>query len=120
MNVKIIECETVREEDGLAISSRNTYLSKEERQHANILYSTIKRAEKELQEGKTINQVKNNAIKMLKGCSFVKKIDYFDIREPDTLKTVRKINRNINKVLIAGAVWFGSTRLIDNKIVAIG
>jgi len=119
MNVRITECDTVREEDGLAVSSRNTYLGKEERQSAGILYSAIKHAEKELNEGKDINSVKKDAENMLKGCSFVKKIDYFDLRDPETLRSIKKIDANIKRVLIAGAIWLGDTRLIDNKIVAI-
>ncbi len=117
VDVQIVECETIREPDGLALSSRNAYLNPEERKNANILYLAIIMAENEIKRGRSIAAARQNAMKMLKGCSFIKKIDYFDIRDPEDLKTVRKLDGEKSKILIASAVWFGKTRLIDNKVI---
>jgi len=118
--VEIIDCDTVREADGLALSSRNKYLSDEERKNAAILYKSILFAENEIKNGqKQISEIKKECMEMLSLNKFIKKIDYFDIRDSENLKEVKKADRSVNKILIAAAVYIGSTRLIDNKVILL-
>ncbi len=125
LNIEIIGCDTIRENDGLALSSRNSYLSSAERKEANILYKTILFAEKELKEKKrSIMAIRRKSIEMLYGCKFISKVEYFDIRDAENLKALKKIEYNKegdaeNKILIALAAWIGKTRLIDNKVVVL-
>jgi len=119
IKIQIAECETVREPDGLAMSSRNSYLNNTERKNANILFRAISLAENEIKKGKSIETARRKAIRMLKECVFVKKIDYFDIRDPEDLKILKKPDKEKSKILIASAIWFGKTRLIDNKVADI-
>lgn len=111
MHVKVVVCPIVREEDGLAMSSRNTYLGESERHQAVVLY-------KALQEAKTaIGQGLNEASKVRELMhqrvltQSAARIDYVSIVNEDTLEEVTKIK---GKILIAIAVKFGSIRLIDN------
>lgn len=113
----------IRETDGLAMSSRNAYLSSEERIHAPILYQSLLQAKKMI-KNKTTNPekiveiVRKMILKKVKCCRGVSryaqiKIDYIEIRNADTLEKIKKITGNI---LIALAVKFGKARLIDNII----
>jgi pantoate--beta-alanine ligase len=118
--VKIIGCETVREADGLAMSSRNKYLSEEERKNAAILHSTILFAEEEIKKGNgDLKEIKKKCIGILSSGKDVKKIDYFDFRNPETLEEERSSLSSPCKILIAAAVYIGTTRLIDNKVVLL-
>jgi len=118
--VSIIECETVREPDGLALSSRNRYLTKEERENATILYETILFAESRIKSGeKNLSEIKKDCREILKSNKFVSKIDYFDIRDPEDLGEIKKLSRCTGKFLIASAIYIGSTRLIDNKVILL-
>ena len=114
LSVKIVTTPTIREPDGLAMSSRNLYLSKNERQAAPVLW-------KALQEGKTMAQ--NGMQEASKVRSVIvrritreplAKIDYVAVVDPKTLRKVRKIS---GLTLLALAVRIGKTRLIDNIIV---
>ncbi len=102
---------TVREADGLAMSSRNTYLNSEERKSATILYSSLKLAESLINKGKVnaeeIIKIMQEEIALEK----VAKIDYIAIVDPQTLNNMPKIHA---PVLICLAVHIGKTRLIDN------
>jgi pantoate--beta-alanine ligase len=124
--VKIVGCPIIRENDGLALSSRNKYLSKEERGNAVILYQSLKFAEELINKGeREVKKIKNIATKKLITNPAITSIDYFDFRDPLTLKDFKKLGKIDNdkkpkKVLIAAAVWIGKTRLIDNIIVSYG
>ena len=107
VSTKIIGCETIREPDGLAMSSRNKYLSQNERINAVILRNTILFAEEE---------IKKECLKILNTGEFIKKVDYFDIRDPETLDELKRIQNSPQNILLAGAVYIGATRLIDNKV----
>jgi len=112
MDVEVIGCPIVREEDGLAKSSRNKYLSKEERTSAVSLYKALQLAQKMFNEGETdpekiISQMEN----LIKSYPQVKEIQYIEIVDPDTLKPKEKVEKG-DRVLIA--VFIGDTRLIDN------
>ncbi|HHV29721.1 MAG TPA: pantoate--beta-alanine ligase [Clostridium sp.] len=116
MNVEIITCPIVREEDGLAMSSRNVYLSPEDRKSAVVLSKSLMESEELIKKGETNGgkirkhiidriQTEKNAV-----------IDYVELVNADTLESVDEIK---GRVLIALAVKFGSTRLIDNIIVEV-
>ncbi|MHB1376876.1 MAG: pantoate--beta-alanine ligase [Candidatus Humimicrobiaceae bacterium] len=120
VNVKIIGCETIRETDGLAMSSRNKYLTEKERKNAVILHNTILFAEEEIKKRyKDPEEIKKECLKILNLSEFVKKVDYFDLRDPETLEELKSIKSSPFNVLIAAAVYMGTTRLIDNKVVLL-
>ncbi len=111
MNVKILAHPTVREEDGLAMSSRNKYLSPEERRNALVLSRSLNHARERVKGGDRIAAViiseAKGMIAKTPGCV----IDYVEIVDPDFLKPVDIIE---GRVVMALAVRVGKTRLIDN------
>lgn len=111
IDTEIIGCPIIREEDGLAKSSRNTYLSKEEREAAIILSKSLNKAKKSLYAGernpKTIKEIIESEILEEK----LAKIDYIEVVDLLSLKEIDNIEMD---VLIAIAVFIGKTRLIDN------
>ncbi len=117
-DIEIIVAPIVREPDGLAMSSRNVYLSDSERKDATVLYESLKLAEKLIENGE--RNPKNIILKMeeLIKSKPTAKIDYIAIVEPETLEKVEILNEG-KEYLIALAVRIGSTRLIDNTIVKI-
>ncbi|OVE68392.1 pantoate--beta-alanine ligase [Clostridium diolis] len=111
IDVEIVACPIIREEDGLAKSSRNTYLSKDERKAALVLSRSLEIAKDALRKGeRNANNIKN-AIKEVLNSEPLAKIDYVEIVDSDSLKSVEIIERN---VLLPIAVYIGKTRLIDN------
>ena len=117
LDIKIIPCPTIREKDGLALSSRNKYLLKEERENAPVIYETLKKAKKMIEDGEEdLKLVVKQAIYNIRQTPHVKKIDYFDIRDTETLEEINTRTINID-ILIAAAAWFGETRLIDNIVI---
>jgi len=115
MEVEIRECAIVREPDGLAISSRNFYLSSQEKEEALSLYRALKCAESLIKAGSSVSDVISEMEKIVKKERHAK-IDYIEIVDPLTLEEVKTI-RPGKKVLVALAVWIGNTRLIDNMLV---
>lgn len=112
--VKIISLPIVREKDGLALSSRNVYLSCEERKRALSLSRSLQTA-KNLIKYKNMKSPEKIISEIRKMISpRVDKIDYIDLRDAETLEKVKYIKK---KVVIAVAVFVGSTRLIDNIVV---
>ena len=114
MDIEIVGCPIVREADGLAKSSRNTYLNKEERQAALILSRTIRMGEKLVQEGLTDATELVTKMKANLETEPLAKIDYVEAVSMDNIEKVETIGSN---VLVAMAVYIGTTRLIDNFIV---
>ena len=114
MDVEVIGCPIVREDDGLAKSSRNTYLSPEERQAALILSKTIKLGEDMVKKGEKNCKVILDAMKKNIETEPLAKIDYVKIVDGLTMQQIDTIDRPI---LCAMAVYIGKTRLIDNFIV---
>ena len=115
LDTKVIPCPIVREKDGLAMSSRNKYLTPEERSDATIISRAIKKGmetilDGERDSGKVIQLIKE----MIGSAKTLKKIDYVSIVDIYTLEDVPFIDRD---VLIAVAAYFGKARLIDNKEV---
>ncbi len=114
MDLEIIGCPIVREEDGLAKSSRNTYLSSEEREAALCLSKSIFLAESLVKDGETSAQViKEKMTKVLEEEPLAK-IDYVEAVDSLTIDAVDEVKEG---TLIAIAVYIGKTRLIDNTII---
>src|SRR2546423_211597 len=115
-DVRIIVCPIVREQDGLAMSSRNVYLSPEERKQATVLYRSLMRAQTLADQGESNSASLLAAGKQVIAEAPAVKLDYFEIVNSDTLEPVSNISRG---ALVAVAAYVGNTRLIDN-IVLIG
>jgi len=114
MDVDVIGCPIVREEDGLAMSSRNTYLNEDERKQALVLYKSLKLAERMINEGeKSVDKIKNEMINLINTAKDAN-IDYVEFVNSETLKPVERVE---GKILIALAVKIGKTRLIDNMTI---
>jgi len=114
MDVKLVECPIVREQDGLAMSSRNIYLSDDERVQAVSLYNSLKLAEDLIKKGERNAEIVKNAMKEYLSKYDKVKIDYVEIVDEETLEPVKRIE---GKVIVAVACWVGKARLIDNVIV---
>lgn len=110
--IEIIPCPIIREEDGLALSSRNTYLSKEERKAALCLSKAIFAGEKLVKEGGSVEEVIGK-IKEIIDSEELSKIDYISVVD---LKTMEDASDFDGDRLVAIAVYIGKTRLIDNFI----
>ncbi len=112
--IEIVVVPTVREKDGLAMSSRNKYLTPEERKEAPVLFRSLKLAEKLIKSGqRDAEKVKRAMRQMIKEESRGK-IDYVEIVDTQRLEPVKRIK---GEVLVALAVYFGKARLIDNIII---
>jgi len=111
IDVEIVACPIIREEDGLAKSSRNTYLSNEERKAALVLSRSLEVAKDLLNKGERDAIKLKKIIKEEISKEQLSKIDYVEIVDSDTLENVGIIEKNI---LIPIAVYIGKTRLIDN------
>ncbi len=114
--LKIVICPTIREPDGLAISSRNKYLSSKQRKQALCLYESLQKVKKLVKSGATDPAKIIRQMKEIIQNAGPAKIDYLEIVDARTLETVKKIDR---KVLVALAVKIGPARLIDNILLDI-
>ncbi len=114
INIKIIGCPIIREKDGLAKSSRNTYLSVEERKAALVINKALTSGKNMIQNGEKNPDKIVSAITSVINEEPLAKIDYIKIVDADTISAVSEINGNI---LVAAAVYIGKTRLIDNFII---
>jgi len=112
--LEVVICPIVREPDGLAMSSRNTYLSSEERQRALVLRQSLILVEDNFRAGQ------RNAAKLIAAAREVVaaqpqvRLDYFEIVDPDTLDPIEQVSQ---PVLAAVAAYVGNTRLIDNVVL---
>jgi len=114
LDVKIISHPTVREEDGLAMSSRNTYLSPEERKSAIALYKALNLAEELINQGeRKVATLKEKLKEFIESYPYTK-VQYIEFVHPETLKEVERVDE---PTLLALAVFVGKARLIDNKII---
>ncbi len=110
MPVTILSVPTVREGDGLAMSSRNGYLSADERQRAPVLYKTLKQIKRKIQAGeRNYTALIDQALLMLEEANFIP--DYFSIRRAGNLAVAQPEDNNL---VILAAAKLGQTRLIDN------
>jgi pantoate--beta-alanine ligase len=117
MGVSVVVCPVVREPDGLAMSSRNVYLTESQREQAPVLRHALKAGAKAVSGGETSPaRVRKTMLEVLRGGRGVK-LDYIEVVDPVNLETPRRLS---GRVLLAGAVWLGRTRLIDNVMATVG
>ena len=109
-DIKIVSVPIIRESDGLAMSTRNNYLSVKERVRAPLFYQALRIAREDLESGKDIVLTVKRAFTALSE-SF--EVDYLEILDANTLK---EITSKSNKIIIISAVRLGATRLIDNIV----
>jgi pantoate--beta-alanine ligase len=109
--IDIVAVSTVREEDGLACSSRNAYLNSEERKQAAVLRKALLAAK---DSGKKLAKDVVDFTRKIIGEAPLARIDYVDLVDADTLQPIESVKPNS---LIALAVFFGKTRLIDNIVL---
>ena len=114
MPLKIVVCPTVRQPDGLAVSSRNQYLTQQQKKDAAFIYKSLQKCHQMIDAG--ITDVRKIVTEMRNVLGHVPSIhiDYVSIVDAETLQTIEHI---AGKALIAVAVKIGSTRLIDNILV---
>jgi pantoate--beta-alanine ligase len=114
MDVEIVVCPIVRERDGLAMSSRNVYLTPEQRQQALVLHRALMRLQISADQGESdaakLSEIGQQVIAEEPGA----RLDYFAIVDPETLDPVVDVAPG---ALVAVAAYFGATRLIDNILI---
>jgi pantoate--beta-alanine ligase len=113
LGVKVIGSKTVREPDGLAMSSRNVYLSPEERRAAPVLFRTMKETARRLRAGENLDAAQTGGAETIAAAGFA--VDYFEARHAETLARVASIKDGPLRILVAAKI--GNTRLIDNMAV---
>jgi pantoate--beta-alanine ligase len=114
--IAIEGCPTVREPDGLAMSSRNAYLSPDQRAKAPVLYRALQHAQRIIESGNRQTAGVEAAMREMIGAVSGADLDYARVVDLDTLKDLQEIT---GPVLIAVAVRFGKTRLIDNVVAGL-
>jgi len=103
----------VRERDGLAMSSRNVYLSPQERAAAPVLFQAMKQCAQRLRAGDDLQAVMAGGLDMISNAGFA--VDYFEVRHAETLAPVTSSAERPLRILVAARI--GNTRLIDNMAV---
>lgn len=116
MDQEIVRVPTVREPDGLAMSSRNSYLSPEERNAATVLYRALEHALARVEEGERKTKPILKEIKEIIQTEPLARLDYVCATDLNDLKDLKTLK---GRCLIAVAAYFGNTRLIDNIIVEV-
>jgi len=116
MPMRIVVCPIVREEDGLAMSSRNKYLDAKQRKEALLLYASLQEAQLLIDGGKRESAFIKEQMQKILNISKQMEIDYISIVNADTLEEIEEIK---GKVLIALAVKMPSARLIDNILLDV-
>lgn len=112
--LEIIVCPTVREPDGLAMSSRNTYLNAEERKAATVLYRALTAAKESFEKGEHDADQLRAIMSAVIAAEPLAREEYVSAADPETLEELNQINAN---VLLSMAVRIGKTRLIDNFLL---
>jgi pantoate--beta-alanine ligase len=111
--VEIVAGPTVREADGLAMSSRNAYLTPEQRARAPAMHRAITQVAARMRNGETPSEATDTARRELREAGF-DRIDYVEVRDAETLRPAPDARRPLR---VLAAAWLGSTRLIDNVAV---
>lgn len=115
LHVEIVVCPTIREQDGLAMSSRNLYLASEQRKAATVLYRCLSSASEALLSGAySPSQARERMLEMLAGEPLITNIEYASVYDTGTLDEADEAR---GEVLLAVAVRMGHVRLIDNLLV---
>jgi pantoate--beta-alanine ligase len=117
VKIEIVPVPTVREPDGLAMSSRNAYLDPRERQAATALYRALVAAKEAAEAGERDAEAVRRAALAVIEAEPLASVDYVAVVDPETLQPVDKV---AGKALVALAVRIGSTRLIDNMLIGGG
>ena len=115
--VEVVGCPTVREPDGLALSSRNIYLSPEERRTAASLYRALRGAAERVSDGERSGSRLAELMAGVVRAEPLARLDYAAVVDDATFEEVREINAPARALL---AAWFGKARLIDNTLLAVG
>ncbi|MBB5051608.1 pantoate--beta-alanine ligase [Afipia massiliensis] len=110
LGVKVIGGAIIRERDGLAMSSRNVYLSPEERRTAPVLHRTLKATAKRMRAGDDIKAALSDGADLIRQAGFA--LDYLEARHAETLAPIASLNDGPVRLLVAAKI--GTTRLIDN------
>jgi pantoate--beta-alanine ligase len=113
-SVEIVTCPIVRDDDGLALSSRNSYLSTEERSQAAVLYRSLTQARDAVAGGETRSAKLKRMIRKTIAAQFMVDFEYARIVDPETLEPVDEVD---GPVLVAVAATVSNARLIDNMII---
>jgi pantoate--beta-alanine ligase len=113
LGLKVVGSRTVRERDGLAMSSRNVYLSPDQRHAAPVLYRALKQCAGRLRAGGNIEAATAAGAQLIAGSGFT--LDYFEVRHAETLAKVASASDGPLRILVAAKI--GTTRLIDNIAV---
>jgi pantoate--beta-alanine ligase len=113
LDVKVVGSPTVRERDGLAMSSRNVYLSPQERRAAPALYRAMRDSARRMRGGSDIGAVLAGAAELIAAAGF--RLDYLEVRHAETLAPVASVKGQPARLLVAARI--GKTRLIDNVAV---
>jgi len=114
MDVELVVCPIVREKDGLAMSSRNVYLTPEQRQQALVLQRALMRVRESAEQGERDAAKLGDIARQVIAEEAGARLDYVAIVDPDTLDPVENVARG---ALVAVAAYFGTTRLIDNLLM---
>jgi pantoate--beta-alanine ligase len=114
--VEVVVCPTVRDPDGLAASSRNAYLSPEERKRALRVPAALAEAERLIKAGERSGGKIRDVLEVFLSSGATVKVDYAAVVHPDTLQP---LDRLTGRVVIAVAAWVGTTRLIDNVVIEV-
>ena len=112
--IEIVSCPTVRESDGLAMSSRNSYLNPEQRQAATILYRALNTAVELHASGEHSAETLREHMETLLATEPLAKVEYVSVTDPNTLE---ELAGSVDHALLSMAVYIGETRLIDNMLV---
>jgi len=113
-NVELVICPTVRERDGLAMSSRNAYLAPAEREAATVLYRALSKGRAAYEQGERQGDRLRQIVEETIAAEPLARPDYASAANPDTLAEVGYID---DGVLLSAAVFIGKTRLIDNMLL---
>lgn len=116
LDLEIVLLPTIREADGLAMSSRNVRLTPEERQAACVLYASLRLTEERVEAGERNTKVLLDEMRTMIETEPLARIDYVALCDPETLKPLDQIE---GPMLAAIAVRFGETRLIDNLLITL-
>ena len=111
LNTKIIVLPTIRERDGLAVSSRNTYLDKRQRKTAPILYQSLRKGENLIHSGEQKSAVIHREMNQVINRESLAEVEYLKVVDPTSLEEVDNVQ---GEVLLVGAIKIGPVRLIDN------
>jgi pantoate--beta-alanine ligase len=113
-NLEVVVCPIVREKDGLALSSRNIYLSPAERQAATILHRSLNSAARRFKDGERKAEALRSLVREMIFSEPLARLDYVSVADPETLEELNLIG---DRALLSMAIFFSKTRLIDNMVL---